>query len=37
MKILLGRNGVVNTIGLNTDVEVMIFVTFTEGSLVEEA
>lgn len=33
---IIDQNGDVNSIGLNTDVEVMIVVTFTEGKVTEE-
>lgn len=33
---IINANGVVNSVGLNTDVEVMIFVTFKEDDVIEE-
>lgn len=33
---IINANGVVNSVGLNTNVEVMIFVTFKEDDLIEE-
>ena len=33
---VINANGIVNAIGLNTDVEVMIFVTFKEDDVIEE-